>query len=67
MAAQQAGIDRTVSPHSLRHTHAHHLRLAGVALEVVGDRLGHASLDTTKRYTRPSELARAAALPELPW
>jgi len=67
LAAQRAGIDRTVSPHSLRHTHAHHMRLAGTPLEVVGDRLGHASLDTTKRYTRPSEMALATALPALPW
>jgi site-specific recombinase XerD len=64
---EAAGIDKPISPHSLRHTHAHHLRLAGWPLEMVADRLGHASIDTTKLYTRPAEMSQQISLPEMPW
>jgi site-specific recombinase XerD len=64
---EEAGVTKKVSPHVLRHTHAHHLRLAGWPLEAVMERLGHASIETTKRYTRPAEMARAVRLPTLPW
>jgi site-specific recombinase XerD len=65
--AARAGITKRVTPHSLRHTHAHHLRLADLPLEVIGARLGHATLETTKRYTRPAELAQQLPLPLMPW
>jgi len=65
--AARAGITKRVTPHSLRHTHAHHLRLADFPLEVIGARLGHATLETTKRYTRPAELAQQLPLPTMPW
>lgn len=65
--AARAGIAKRVTPHSLRHTHAHHLRLADFPLEVIGARLGHATLETTKRYTRPAELAQQLPLPLMPW
>lgn len=65
--AERAGLVKAITPHSLRHTHAHHLRLAGLPLEVVSRRLGHASLVVTTRYTRPAELEQALPLPELPW
>lgn len=63
----RARIDKKISPHSLRHTHAHHMRMAGMALEVLADRMGHSSVDTTKTYTRPAEMAAATAMPALPW
>lgn len=65
--AQRAGITKAITPHSLRHTHAHHLRLAGAPMEVVSRRLGHASLEITTRYTRPAELEQAIGLVKLPW
>lgn len=65
--AERAGLVKAITPHSLRHTHAHHLRLAGMPLEVVSRRLGHASLDVTMRYTRPAELELALPLPAMPW
>lgn len=65
--AARAGIDKNVTPHSLRHTHGHHMRLADMPLEVLSARLGHASIETTKTYTRPAEMARAASLPAMPW
>lgn len=65
--AARAGIPKRISPHSLRHTHAHQLRLAGWPIELIAARLGHASIETTKLYTRPAELAQAVALPAMPW
>lgn len=65
--ASAAGIEKAVTPHTLRHTHAHHMRLADMPLEVLSERLGHASIETTKIYTRPAEMARAAPLPAMPW
>lgn len=60
-------ISKRITPHSLRHTHAHQLRLLGWPLEAIAHRLGHASVETTKIYTRPAELAASIALPVMPW
>lgn len=65
--AEEAGVTKEVSPHSLRHTHAHNLRLKGYSLEATSYRLGHADVKITTRYTRPAELARAEKLPAMPW
>ncbi len=65
--AARADIPKPISPHSLRHTHAHQLRLAGWPIELIAARLGHASIETTKIYTRPADLAQAIALPLMPW
>ncbi len=43
------------SPHVLRHTFAKSLVDAGVSLDKVAQLLGHANLDTTRRYTIPGE------------
>lgn len=51
--AGQAGLDG-VTPHVLRHTFATRLlREAGADLVMVAELLGHRSLATTARYTRP--------------
>jgi integrase/recombinase XerD len=47
-----AGITKTISPHSLRHTFVTLALDAGVALRDVQDAAGHADPRTTRRYDR---------------
>ncbi len=48
---QQAGIERHITPHMLRHTVATLLLRNGADIRVVKEFLGHASIVTTQRYT----------------
>jgi site-specific recombinase XerD len=50
--AAQAGIEKRVHPHGLRHTHAYELANEGTPLHVIQQQLGHSSLATTDRYIR---------------
>jgi integrase/recombinase XerC len=52
--AQESGIQRHITPHTLRHTAATHLVEGGADLRSVQDFLGHASLGTTQIYTHVS-------------
>ncbi len=50
-AAKRAGIERKISPHTLRHTCATHLLEGGADLVAVQELLGHADVGTTQVYT----------------
>jgi site-specific recombinase XerD len=48
---KEAGIERHITPHMLRHTVATLLLRNGVDIRIVQEFLGHASIATTQRYT----------------
>lgn len=65
--AVQAGITGKVSPHTLRHSYAMHLRNSGVHAFVMKQALGHASLSSTLLYGQASDDDVAVAKEKVIW
>ncbi len=64
-ACSEAGLDRKVGWHVLRHTFASHLVMNGVSLKTVQDLLGHTDIKTTLRYMHLNPKVRRDAVQTL--
>jgi len=63
--AAEANLDEHITAHTLRHTFATRLVRGRVDLITVAELLGHARLETTRAYSRPTHEDRADALKHL--
>lgn len=59
--SKRPSLNRTVTPHMLRHTKGMHLLQSGISLEMIRDFLGHVDVKTTQIYARANlEMKRNA-------
>jgi site-specific recombinase XerD len=65
-AVKEPGLlNKTVSPHTIRHTTAMHLLQSGVPFNVIALWLGHESMNTTHRYVEANLAMKEKALARL--
>lgn len=65
IAVRQAGITKTVSPRTLRHSFATHLMEQGTNMRVIQSLLGHSHVRTTEIYTHVSPAQARSPLDKL--
>jgi integrase/recombinase XerD len=59
--SKRPSLNRTVSPHTLRHSKGMHLLQSGISLDMIRDFLGHVDVKTTQIYARANlEMKRNA-------
>ena len=58
---EQAGIEGTITNHSLRATSATHMYISGVPEKVIQERIGHRSLEALRVYERSNSQQHEAA------
>jgi integrase len=68
LLARNAGIEKRIHPHCLRHAYASFLLDAGMPMHFIGKMLGHSSTAITERYADHVNPARVLkAMRELEW
>ncbi|MEA2642786.1 MAG: integrase/recombinase XerD [Chloroflexota bacterium] len=59
--AREAGIEASITPHTLRHSFAYQHLDSGTALRELKELLGHMNISTTQIYTTPDHVTPASA------